>query len=71
MALSLTYLEQSCLIAAGFWLFVITLAVACIVAGMAGDRVSRRHGRMCPECDYRGNQVDVVIHHALEHFREH
>ena len=60
------------LIVAGFWLFWISLAVACIVAGMAGQRIARRSGRQCPDCDYRASKpVDMAIHHALDHEREH
>jgi hypothetical protein len=55
------------LIVAGFWLFIITLALACIVAGAIGERIARRHGRKCPACDYRADPVDMVIHHALDH----
>ena len=59
------------LIVAGFWLFVISFSVACIVAGMAGARIARRHGHQCPDCDYRAGPVDMAIHHALDHEREH
>jgi hypothetical protein len=59
------------IVVAGFWLFVITLALACIAAGMAGQRIARRSGRQCPWCDYRADRVDVVIHLALEHDQEH
>ena len=61
---------QLMLVAAGFWIFVISAAMACIAAGAIGTRIARRHGRKCPCCDYQGKQVDVVIHHALEHERE-
>lgn len=69
--LALGIVAQIGLIVAGFWLFVISLALACIVAGMAGSWVARRSGRQCPDCDYRGNPVDMAIHHALDHEREH
>jgi hypothetical protein len=62
---------QLALIVAGFWIFTVSLAVACIVAGMAGERIARRSGRKCPWCDYRGDPVEVVIHHALDHDQEH
>jgi hypothetical protein len=52
---------------AALWLFVITLALVCIAAGMVGDRIAHRSGRKCPCCDYRGDPVEVVIHHALDH----
>lgn len=69
--LALGIAAQLGLIVAGFWLFVISLALACIVAGMAGQRIARRSGRQCPDCDYRGNPVDMAIHHALDHERKH
>lgn len=69
--LALGLFAQLGLIVAGFWLFIISLAVACIVAGMAGQRIARRSGRQCPQCDYRGKPVDITIHHVLEHEREH
>ena len=56
---------------AGFWLFTISLVLACIVAGAIGERIARRRGRKCPDCDYRANPVDMAIHHALDHEREH
>jgi hypothetical protein len=64
-------LAQIGLVVAAFWLFVISFSVACIVAGVAGARIARRHGRQCPDCDYRAGPVDMAIHHALDHEREH
>jgi len=64
-------LAQIGVIVAGFWLFVISFSVACIVAGMAGTRIARRNGSQCPDCDYRAGPVDMAIHHALDHEREH
>jgi hypothetical protein len=63
-------LTQIGVVVAGFWLFVISMALACIVAGMAGQRIARRTGRQCPDCDYRARPVDLAIHHALDHERE-
>lgn len=57
------------LIVAGLWIFVIGLAVLCIIAGAAGQRSARRRGRQCPECDYRGDSIDMLIHRVLEHER--
>ena len=68
---TLGLLAQIGIVVAGFWLFVISFSVACIVAGMAGARIARRSGRQCPDCDYRAGPVDMAIHHALDHEREH
>ena len=59
------------LFVAGWWLFCASLVVACIVAGWIGQRIARRSGRQCPDCDYRGKPGVVAIHHALDHEREH
>lgn len=59
------------IVIAGFWLFTISLALACIVAGTIGAWVACRSGRKCPDCDYRGDPVEISIHHALDHEREH
>lgn len=69
--LALGIAAQLGLIVAGFWLFIASLALACIVAGKIGEQVARRAGRQCPDCDYRGDPVDMAIHHALDHEREH
>lgn len=58
------------LIVTGFWLFTVSLALVCIVAGTVGDRIARRHGRKCPDCDYRSGPVDMTIHRIQEHERE-
>jgi hypothetical protein len=63
-------LAQIGIVAAGFWLFAASLVVACIVTGWIGQRIARRSGRQCPDCDYRAGPVDMAIHHALDHERE-
>lgn len=61
---------QLMLIVAGFWLFVISLALACISAGAIGGWIGRRRGRNCLYCPYQGTQMEVVEHYALEHEQE-
>lgn len=55
------------LVLAGLWLFVGSFALACVIIGGIGQRLARRRGRQCPECDYRGDPVEMLIHRTLEH----
>lgn len=58
------------IIAAGTWIVIFSVALACILVGNTGAWIARRSGRRCPICDYQDKPVDVAIHHALEHERE-
>lgn len=67
----LTYpLEQLAEIVGAVWLFLAAFALIAIACGAAGNWIARRHGRMCPHCDYRGSQADLLIHRIREHERE-
>ena len=64
----MTYrLGQLAEIVGAIWLFLAASTLVAIAAGWIGNRVARKGGWMCPECDCRGSRADIVIHRIREH----